>query len=156
MREWRKGKNINAPIEQVWKLLDGSLEDMQKIMPNVIENKLIKETEDKVGSIYLQKFQERKRVQEYEIETLAYENHADHKKMKVAFILANMFEITATYEVEQLEDGRTYFVYTTTNKPLKWIAKLLMKLGGGDKVVIQFVERVKQVAESEANSEVTQ
>ncbi|WP_090867886.1 SRPBCC family protein [Oceanobacillus limi] len=149
MREWKKAKNINAPIEHVWKFLDGSLEDMQKIMPNVIENEPIKETENGVGTIYRQKFKEGKKVQEYDVETLLYENTADHKKMKVGFTLANMFEITTTYEVEKLDEDKTYFVYSTTNKPLKWPAKLLMKLGGGDKVVVQFVERVKQVAESE-------
>ncbi|MUK89834.1 SRPBCC family protein [Ornithinibacillus sp. L9] len=155
MREWKQGKNISAPIEQVWKLFDGSLEDMQKIMPNVVENKLVKETDNGVGSIYRQKFREGKKIQEYDVETLIYENEPNRKKMKVAFTLANMFEITTTYEVEKLEDDKTYFVYTTTNNPLKWPAKILMKLGGGDKVVVQFVERVKQVAEAENEAELT-
>ena len=43
-----------CPIENVWKLLDGSLADMQKIMPQVIENKPVKVTEEVVGSIYRQ------------------------------------------------------------------------------------------------------
>jgi carbon monoxide dehydrogenase subunit G len=149
MKTWSKDIEINAPIQQVWKLLDGDLENMQKIMPNVVENKLVKETENVVGTVYRQKYREGKRVQEYDVETLAYENKPDYKKMKVGFNLANMFEITAEYEVKKLDENKTYFRYTTTNTPLKWFIKIMMKLANSDKVVVQFVERVKQVAEAE-------
>ncbi|WP_047983041.1 SRPBCC family protein [Ornithinibacillus californiensis] len=149
MKTWSRDIEINAPIQQVWKLLDGELEDMQKIMPNVVENKLVKETENVVGTVYRQKYREGKRVQEYDVETLAYENEPDYKRMKVGFNLANMFEITAEYEVKKLDENKTYFRYTTTNTPLKWFIKIMMKLANSDKVVVQFVERVKQVAEAE-------
>jgi hypothetical protein len=149
MKEWTKDIEINAPIGQVWKLFDGNLEDMQKIMPNVIENSLVKETEDKVGTIYRQKYREGKRVQEYDVETLEYQNEEDYKRVKVGFNLANVFEITAAYDLKKVDDNKTYFRYTTTNNPLKWYVKILVKLAGSDKVVVQFVERVKEVAEAE-------
>ncbi|PAV30560.1 hypothetical protein CIL05_05520 [Virgibacillus profundi] len=148
MKTWSHQTEINAPIEQVWKLLNGSLEDMQKIMPNVIENEPIKETEEITGSIYRQKYQEGKRVQEYDVETLNYEDKPDHKEMKVGFILANMFEITAHYELDKIDDNTTHFRYTTTNNPLKTFLKLFM-LFASDKIVVKFVERVKNVAEAE-------
>src|SRR5690606_27941415 len=129
---------------------DGNLEDMQKIMPNVIENNLVKETEDKVGTIYRQKYREGKRVQEYDVETLEYQNEEDYKRVKVGFNLANVFEITAAYDLKKIDDNTTYFRYTTTNNPLKWFVKILVKLAGSDKVVVQFVERVKEVSEREA------
>ncbi|WP_096270872.1 SRPBCC family protein [Paucisalibacillus globulus] len=150
MKEWTKDIEINAPIDQVWKLFDGNLEDMQKIMPNVIENNLVKETEDKVGTIYRQKYREGKRVQEYDVETLEYQNEEDYKRVKVGFNLANVFEITAAYHLKKIDDNTTYFRYTTTNNPLKWFVKILVKLAGSDKVVVQFVERVKEVSEREA------
>ena len=149
MKEWTKDIEINAPIDKVWKLLDGNLEDMQKIMPNVVENKLIKETENGVGTVYRQKYREGKRVQEYDVETLEYENAEDYKRLKVGFNLANVVEITTEYELKKLDDTKTYFCYTTTNNPLKWFMKMLVKLANSDKVVVQFVERVKQVAEAE-------
>ncbi|WP_026908652.1 SRPBCC family protein [Paucisalibacillus globulus] len=149
MKEWTKDIEINAPINQVWKLLDGNLEDMQKIMPNVVENKLIKETENGVGTVYRQKYREGKRVQEYDVETLEYENAEDYKRVKVGFNLANVVEITTAYELKKLDDNKTYFRYTTTNNPLKWFMKMLVKLANSDKVVVQFVERVKRVAEAE-------
>ena len=149
MKEWTKDIEINAPIDQVWKLFDGNLEDMQKVMPNVIENKPVKETENGVGTVYRQKYREGNKVQEYDVETLEYQNDEDYKRVKVGFNLANVFEITAAYELKKLDDNKTYFRYTTSNNPLKWFLKILVKLANSDKVVVQFVERVKRVAEAD-------
>ena len=148
MKQWTKEIEIDAPIEQVWKFFDGSLENMQKIMPQVVDNTPIKITDEMVGSVYLQKYKEGKRVMEYEVETVEYINSSKEKKMKIRFILANMFDITARFELVKLNDHKTFFKYTTTNRPLKWFVKLFM-LFGTDKVVVEFVQRVKKVAESE-------
>ncbi len=151
MKQWTKDIEINAPIEEVWKFLDGSLENMQKIMPEVIENKPIKITEDKVGSVYRQKYKEGKRIEEYDVETLEYTNMPELKKLKVGFTLANMFEITAFYELEKVNEQKTILTYSVTNRPLKWFVKLFL-IFANDKVVVSFLERVKRVAESEASS----
>lgn len=150
MKKWSKEVEIDAPIERVWKFFNGSLEDMQKIMPQVVENKPITITEDMVGSVYLQKYKEGKRIMEYNVETLAYLDTSNEKKVKIGFTLAKMFEITAQYELDKLDDHKTYLKYTTTNRPLKWFVKVLL-LFSTKKVVIEFVERVKKVAESENN-----
>ncbi|QED46496.1 SRPBCC family protein [Cytobacillus dafuensis] len=149
MKKWTRDIEINAPIEQVWKYLDGSLDNMQKIMPKVIEHKPIKITEDGVGSVYRQKYQEGIRIEEYDVETLEYTNTPDHKKLKVGFILANMFDIKAFYELNKINDNKTSFKYKVTNRPLKWFVNLFL-LFGNDKVVVEFLERVKSVAEAEA------
>jgi len=81
------------------------------------------------------------------VETLDYLNDNDQKKIKVGFTLANLFEITALYEMKKMNDQKTHFKYTTTNKPLKWFLKFFM-LFATEKVV-EFVERVKLVAETE-------
>ena len=147
MKQWSREIEINAPIEDVWMLFNGSLEEMQKIMPQVVENEPKKITDDKIGSIYSQKYQEGKRVMEYDVETLEYKNTTNEKMMKAGFTLSNMFDITAKYELVKLEDNKTYFKYTTTNNPLKWFIKPFL-LFARDKVVVQFVQRVKDVAES--------
>lgn len=148
MKTWTKTININAPIENVWKLLDGSLADMQKIMPQVIENKPVKVTEEGVGSIYRQKYKEGKRIETYDVETLEYSNTPDKKILKVGFVLANMFEITAYYELNKINETETSFTYSVTNNALKWFVKLFL-LFATDKVVVQFLERVKTVAEAQ-------
>ncbi|KMN38551.1 SRPBCC family protein [Lysinibacillus capsici] len=148
MKTWTKTININAPIENVWKLLDGSLADMQKIMPQVIENKPVKVTEEGVGSIYRQKYKEGKRIETYDVETLEYSNTPDKKILKVGFVLANLFEITAYYELNKINETETSFTYSVTNNALKWFVKLFL-LFASDKVVVQFLERVKTVAEAQ-------
>lgn len=148
MKTWTKTININAPIENVWKLLDGSLADMQKIMPQVLENKPVKVTEEGVGSIYRQKYKEGKRIETYDVETLEYSNTPDKKIMKAGFVLANLFEITAYYELNKINETETSFTYSVTNNALKWFVKLFL-LFASDKVVVQFLERVKTVAEAQ-------
>ncbi|WHY75521.1 SRPBCC family protein [Neobacillus sp. WH10] len=148
MKKWTKEIEIDAPIDQVWGLLDGSLEDMQKIMPQVVDHKPVKVTDEGVGSIYRQKYKEGNRIQEYDVETLEFLNTPDKKKLKVGFTLTNMFEITTLYELSQLNDQKTMFTYTCTNRPLKSFLKLFLFLAS-DKIVVQFCERVKKVAEED-------
>jgi uncharacterized membrane protein len=148
MKEWTKEIEINAPIERIWDMFDGSLEKMKKIMPQVVGNTPVKVTEERVGSIYRQQYKEGKRIEEYDVETLVYLNTTDFKKMKVGFTLANIFEITAAYELQKITDYKTRFKYTTTNKPLKTIFKLFLWFAS-DKTVVKFVERVKELAEEE-------
>ncbi|MFD2672342.1 SRPBCC family protein [Marinicrinis sediminis] len=149
MKSWTKEIVIDAPIEVVWALFDGSTENMQKIMPQVVDNEPIKVTEEKVGSIYLQTYQEGKRKEQYEVETLIYVNHPDHKHMKVGFTLANLFDITAEYECWKQGEHQTLLRYTATNRPLKWFVRLFL-IFAREKVVIDFIQRVKIVAEQEA------
>ena len=148
MKSWTREIDINAPIDQVWKLLDGTLEDMQKIMPQVVEHTPVKVTEEGVGTIYRQKYKEGKRIEEYEVKTLEYQNESNEKRLKVGFTLANMFDITALYELKAADIQKTTFSYTVTNRALKWFIIPLLWFAS-DKVVVKFLERVKKVAENE-------
>lgn len=143
-----KAIEINAPIDQVWRLLDGSVEDMQKIMPQVVDHQPVKVTNEGVGSIYRQKYREGKRIEEYDVETLEFVNTPIKRKLKVGFTLAKMFEITALYELTAINEEKTLFKYTCTNRPLKSFLKLFLYFAS-DKIVVQFCERVKKVAEEE-------
>lgn len=147
MKQWTREIEISAPIEEVWKLFNGSLEEMQKIMPQVVENKPVTITEEVVGSIYRQQYKEGKRIEEYDVETLEYLNKPDRKKLKVGFSLANMVEITALNELNKINDHKTSLKYTVTNRPLKWYVKFFL-LFASEKTVVLYLERVKEVAES--------
>ena len=147
MKKWSKGIEINSSIEAIWNLLDGTLENMQKIMPQVVDHQPIKVTEQGVGSVYRQRYKEGKRIEEYDVETLEYSNSPDEKKLKVNFTLANMFEITADYELKKIDKNKTFFQYTVTNRPLKWFVKLFLVFAS-DKVVVEFLDRVKKVTEA--------
>lgn len=84
-------------------------------------------------------------------ETLEYVNHPDYKKLKVGFTIADMFEITAFYELKKINETKTHLKYTTTNRPLKWYMKIFLMFRS-DKVVAEFLERVKQVAETDQSN----
>ncbi|MCA0988347.1 SRPBCC family protein [Guptibacillus algicola] len=146
-KKWDQSIEIQAPIEVVWGYLDGSLENMQKIMPNVVENTPIKVTDEGVGSISRQKYREGKRVMEYDVHTLAYMNKEDEKKLTIAFNLGGMFDIQGTYELFKQSEEVTKLRYTGFNEPLKWYIKPFVLLSG-DKVVNEFLNRVKRVSEN--------
>lgn len=151
MKTWTKNIEINAPIEHVWKFFNGSLEDMQKIMPQIVENTPVKITEEVVGSVYRQKYKEGKHIQEYDVETFEYLDTPDKKRLKVGFTLANLFEITAFYELRKINESKITFTYTVTNRPLKWLVKIFL-IFASEKVVVKFVDRVKSVAEAEISN----
>src|SRR5690625_1108406 len=94
MKKWTREIEINAPIDQVWQLIDGSLTDMQKIMSNIITNEPVKKTKKVVGSVYKQRHRGEKGVQEYESEILEYENRPDYKLLKEEFNLGDLFVMT--------------------------------------------------------------
>lgn len=150
MKQWSRDIEICASIEHVWSYLNGSLEQMQKIMPQVLDNEPIKITEEVVGSVYRQKYKEGARIEEYDVHTLEYLDTDNEKRLKIKFTLANLFEITALYELYRLDNKTTKLIYTVTNKPLKWFMKIFLAFAK-DKVVVDFLERVKSVAESEVN-----
>ncbi|WP_058305957.1 SRPBCC family protein [Gracilibacillus massiliensis] len=152
MNKWTKTIEIHAPIEQIWSYFNGSLENMQKMMPQVVDHEPIKLTENGVGSIYRQKYQEGKRIEEYEVETIRYIDEDQKKELMIQFKLANMFDITAHYMLEKVDNETTRFTYATINNPLKWYVKPFL-LFASDKVVVKFLDRVKHVAESEYSEE---
>jgi len=147
MKKWASEIEIDAPIDKVWALFDGTLKDMQKIMPQVIANDPVEQTEEEVGSIHLQKFQEGKQVMEYMVETLEYVNNPNEKKKKIGFTLSDIFEVTRGYELIKLDDNKTLFKYTSTNRALKLYVRLF-SMFASNKVSLGFVQRVKEVAES--------
>ena len=72
MIEWKQERVIAVHIEKVWTLFQH--ENIQRIMPNVVEMKVIERKPGVVGSKYEQKYKEGKRVETYIVEDLAYEN----------------------------------------------------------------------------------
>ncbi|QPC48124.1 SRPBCC family protein [Mangrovibacillus cuniculi] len=152
MKSWTKSITINAPIDIVWNLFNGSTEQMQKIMPQVVANEPVKVTDEGVGTVYRQTYQEGKRTQTYDVETIEFTDKAEEKKLKVGFQIAGMFDITAKYELAEIDENTTHFTYTATNNPLKWYVKPFL-LFASDKVVVNFVDRVKKVAETNQRNE---
>ena len=148
MKKWTKMIEINAPIEHVWKFVNGSLEDMQEIMPQFVGNTPVKITEEVVGSVYRKKFKKGKWTQEYDVETLAYLNTPEFKKLQVGFALDHFFDVTSLYELGKINECTTSFTYTISIRPLKWLVSVWLFFAT-EKRIVRFVEHMKQVAEAE-------
>ncbi|BCB02693.1 SRPBCC family protein [Bacillus sp. KH172YL63] len=151
MITWHEERIIPVNIEKVWHLFE--LENIQRIMPNVVENKVLEQKEGVVGSTYQQKYKEGKRIETYIVEDLEYENTPEKKHNKIGFTLAKAFDIKAEFTLHKIDEHQTRFIYKGENKGLNFLGKVLLKLGGeknNHKVVTEFMDRVEQEALKEA------
>jgi hypothetical protein len=147
MMKWHEEKIIPVNIETIWTLFE--LENIQRIMPNVIENKVLERKEGVVGSTYQQKYKEGKRVETYIVEDLEYENTPVKKHNRIGFTLAKAFEIQAAFTLIKLNENETKFIYQGQNQGLNFLGKVLLKMGGeknNNKVVTDFMELVEKEA----------
>lgn len=53
MKTWKAEIEINATIETVWEVIDGSEENLKKLDPKIVPSKVIHKTEESIGSTYL-------------------------------------------------------------------------------------------------------
>lgn len=152
MIKWEEERIIPVNIEVIWHLFE--IENIQRIMPNVIENKVLERKEGVVGSTYQQKYKEGKRIETYIVEDLAYENTPEKKFNKIGFTLSKAFEIEADFTLIKLDENQTKFIYGGQNIGLNFLGKVLLKLGGeknNKRVVNDFMERVATEALKEKN-----
>ncbi|UII54200.1 SRPBCC family protein [Cytobacillus spongiae] len=154
MIKWYEERIIPVHIETIWKLFE--IDQLQRIMPNVIETKVIEQKEGIVGTKYQQKYKEGKRVETYIVEDLEYENTPEKKHNTIGFTLAKAFEIQASFTLIKISETETNFIYQGQNKGLNFLGKTLLKLGGqknNQKVVTDFMDRVESEALTEASNE---
>ncbi|MBC6314392.1 SRPBCC family protein [Listeria grandensis] len=147
MQTWNEEMVIEANIEVIWNLFQ--LENMPRIMPQIIENEVIEKKEGVVGSKYRQKYQEGKRVETYIVEDLAHEDTPNRKHNTSGFVLAKAFKIETSFTLEKIDENSTRFFYSGSNQGVNFLGKALMKLGStknNDKVVIDFMKRVETEA----------
>jgi hypothetical protein len=145
--QWIEETVIEANIEQVWELFFDK--NIKKIMPKVEEHRLVEKNEWEVGAKHEQKYREGKRVETYIVETLAYEDRENKKKKQIRFVLGKAFEITLTFTLEKIDEGRTKFIYEGQNKGVNFVGRAMLKLGSekaNNKVVHDFMELVGQEA----------
>ncbi|KGL39108.1 hypothetical protein BMT55_01030 [Listeria newyorkensis] len=147
MVTWHEEMEIKANIEVIWNLF--ALENMQRVMPQVVENEVIEMKEGIVGSTYRQKYQEGKRVETYIVEDLEHEDTPERKHNTSGFVLAKAFKIETSITLEKIDENTTRFIYYGSNQGVNFLGKTLMKLGGSknnDKVVADFMKRVESEA----------
>ncbi|MBC1605708.1 SRPBCC family protein [Listeria rocourtiae] len=144
---WHEEMVIKANIEVIWNLFEP--ENLQRVMPQVVEHKVIEMKEGVVGSTYQQKYQEGKRVETYIVEDLEHEDTPERKHNTSGFLLAKAFKIETSITLEKIDENSTRFIYYGSNQGVNFLGKVLMKLSGSknnDKVVEDFMKRVESEA----------
>ncbi|MFJ5769586.1 SRPBCC family protein [Psychrobacillus sp. NPDC093180] len=152
MLTWHKETTIQAPIETIWNLFD--LDNIQRIMPNIVEHKPLEIKEGVVGSTYQQTYREGKRTETYIVTDIEYENTTHKKHNKIEFTLAKLFKIQAGFTLIQIDEQTTRFIYTGQNEGINFIGRILSKMGSqkqNEKVVNDFVELVRTEALKDAS-----
>ncbi len=148
MKKWTAEIEINAPIEKVWEVIDGSEENLKKLDPKILSNKVIEETEERIGSSYLQKYQEGKKIMEYVVEVKDYKEDDNSKMFQIGFELGNSFDINVKYLLKKMDENKTHLTYTVTNRPMKFLAKVMMMImGKGNSVIDTHLKKIKELSE---------
>ncbi|GGA86945.1 SRPBCC family protein [Ornithinibacillus halotolerans] len=147
MIQWNEQIIIPANIETVWKLFQD--EQVQRIMPNVVERKPLETKEGVVGSTYIETYQEGKRQETYTGTLVEYEDTPVKKHKMTEFVLAKAFNIQNTFTLEKLDEHTTRFIYGGKNEGINFLGRALLKLGNtrnNNKVVNDFLALVKEEA----------
>ena len=147
MVKWKEEKVIPVNIEKVWSLF--SDKNVKKLMPKVEDHILLENNDDETGSKHAQSYYEGKQLQNYMVETLAYEDTPEKKHRHTSFVLSQLFKVDYRYTLEKLSETETRFVYEGSQKGLTLTGKAMLLSGSKSKrneTVQAFMERVKSEA----------
>lgn len=147
MIQWNEEIIIPTNIETVWRLFGD--DQVQRIMPNVVERKSLEVKEGIVGSTYTETYQEGKRQESYIGTILEFQDTPTLKHKKTEFILAKAFKIQTSFTLEKIDENTTRFIYSGQNEGINFLGRSLLKLGGtknNNKVVTDFINLVKNEA----------
>ncbi|GEN46868.1 SRPBCC family protein [Alkalibacillus haloalkaliphilus] len=150
MLTWKEKRRIPTNIETVWALFQP--DQLQRIMPKVVEHELIEGEQGQVGSKHKQSYQEGERVETYIVETLAYEDKEDYKHLTMTFNIGKAFKIERSYTIITKGSQESLLTYEGANRGTNWFGKLFLKLAPSsknDQVVQEFLDRVVEEAEKE-------
>lgn len=147
MKKWKKEISINVPIEFAWSYLYGDVEKKKKIFPKVVEEDYIKQTEQVVGSLIRQTYQNGSLTEQYDITIQKYKDEQNYKMIQEHFLLNDRFRMTIDYELQKEDDVTTKFIYTSVNKPKNPLFSIF-QLFGSDEVIVRFMNRTKETMEA--------
>lgn len=147
MVKWKEEKVIPMNIEKVWSLFKDK--NAKKLMPKIEDHILLENNDDETGAKHAQSYFEGKQLQNYVVETIAYEDTADRKHRHTSFVLSGLFKVDYRYTLEKLPDNETRFVYEGSQKGLTITGKAMLMSGSKAKrseTVQAFMDRVEAEA----------
>ena len=146
MKKWKKEIILNVPIEFAWPYFYGDISKKKEIFPKVVDEEITMQTEQIIGTIINQSYQNGSVTEQYEITIKKYTNDSNYKAFQESFLLNNRFKMTTEYELESQSDKMTKFIYTSINKPKNPLLSIF-QLFGNDEVIMNFLKRAKAAIE---------
>ncbi|GGA26745.1 SRPBCC family protein [Psychrobacillus lasiicapitis] len=147
MKKWKKEVELNVPIEFAWSFFYGDVEKKKMIFPKVVEEAILESTEQVVGSVIHQTYQNGSLTEQYEITIQKFVDELDNKMIQESFVLNDRFRMTIDYELQRVDNKTTKFIYTSLNKPKNPLLSLF-QLFGSDEVIVNFMNRTKDTIEN--------
>lgn len=151
MKKWKKDIMINAPIEFVWPYLYGDLEKKKAIFPKIIDEEILKETNEVEGTVIRQAYKNGSIDEYYDLTIKKFIDESNHKLVQEAFLLNNMFRMKVDYELHSVDENQTKFTYRSVNRPRNPLLSLF-QLFGKDDAIVRFMNRTKNTVEEAYNS----
>ncbi|MGK7377512.1 SRPBCC family protein [Planococcus sp. 1R117A] len=147
MVKWKEQRVIPANIETVWNLF--SDKNIKRLMPKIEDHILLENNDDEAGAKHAQSYYEGKQLQNYIVETIAYEDLPERKYRHTSFTMSQLFKVDYHYTLEKASETETLFIYEGTQKGLTLAAKAMMLSGSKAKrneTVQAFMDRVESEA----------
>lgn len=145
--KWREEMVIDADIEKVWSLVQDR--NIKKIFPKIEDHVLVEGNDDEAGAKHAQSYYQGKQLMTYVVETLVYEESPERKQRTTSFLMNGAISVVYSYTLEKMEDGKTRFIYSGSNKGVTASAKMML-LAGSKKArqttIGSFMERVRAEA----------
>lgn len=142
MKKWKKEILLNVPIDFAWPYFYGDISKKKRIFPKVVDEEIIMQTEQMIGTKINQSYQNGSLTEQYEITIKKYINESNYKAIQESFLLNNRFNMTTEYELVSQGDKMTKFVYTSINKPKNPLLSIF-QLFGSDEVIVNFLNKAK-------------
>lgn len=142
---------INQSFIDVFKFLDDE-NTISKLDPKVVSTLPVNITEGIIGSTYVQKYKEGRKIIEYVITTTKYSKTDDKFEFGISFQLMNHCLIDCVYLVEKLNDSQTKIYYETNQKPLSFMFKVMHKVmpkSLGNKTNMKHLVKIDEVMKAQ-------
>ncbi|WP_147802603.1 SRPBCC family protein [Alkalicoccus halolimnae] len=124
--EWKEKTLVPTHIEVVWNIFQDQY--ITKLMPKVVEHKLIEGKADTIGARHRQTSRDGKKTETHIVETTQYIDEPSRKEKELHFLLDNAFEVKLRFILVKINENETELIYEGYQKPVNLKGKLKQKL----------------------------
>lgn len=141
---------VNRNINKCFSLFNFEESNMKLLDPTIIFHTPIKETNQKIGSIYKEARDDNGNLFEIELEIIGYKDEECEKFIEVEFEIEKQLNVKYSYKLEKVEDFKTKIIYTITTTEKSMLTKILLKFSKRNKndEITKHLIYIKSILES--------